>query len=391
MDPVENPFSPGAGTPPPAFVGRDDLIDNYQVALRRTVSGRPGKSMMPIGLRGVGKTVLLNRFDQMAQQEGLAAAFIEAPETGDFEHLLAARLRSILLELDQGPVSGAVKRALGILKSFSYTLPDGSAISLGVDAISGKADSGFLAEDTTDLLVAVGEAVQDRQRGLLLAIDEVQYLSGEELAALITAVHRTVQLKLPVILVGAGLPQLPGLAGNAKSYAERLFDFPEVGSLGEQDARAVLATPVREQGVTFEDSALDKLLEFTKGYPYFLQEWGYHVWNAAPASPITLDDVILASRDVQRRLDDNFFRVRMDRLTPLEKVYLGAMADLGPGPHRSGDIAARLGVKVESVAPRRSALIKKGMVYSPSHGDTAFTVPLFDDFLRRQSLATLES
>lgn len=383
MDAVDNPFSPGAGTPPPAFIGREDLIDDYRVALKRTISGRPGKSLMPIGLRGVGKTVLLNRFDQMAQDEGLVRAFIEAPETGDFEHLLAARLRSILLELDRGSVSQAVKRALGVLKSFSYNLPDGTSISLGVDAIAGSADSGVLAEDLTDLLVAAGEAANDRGRGLLLAIDEVQYLTDEELAALISAIHRTVQLALPVILVGAGLPQLPGLAGNAKSYAERLFDFPEIGSLGKEDARAVLATPARAQGVEFAPAALDKLLEFTQGYPYFLQEWGYHVWNTAPESPITLDDVTLASRDVQRRLDENFFRVRMDRLTPAEKQYLAAMAELGAGPHRSGDIAATLGVKVESVAPRRSGLIRKGMVYSPAHGDTAFTVPMFDDFLRR--------
>jgi hypothetical protein len=383
MDPVENPFSPGAGTPPPAFLGRDELIDSYGVALRRTIAGRPGKSIMPIGLRGVGKTVLLNRFDQMAHDEGLVSAFIEAPETGDFEHLLAARLRSILLELDKGPVSRAVKRALGTLKSFSYNLPDGTSISLNVDAIAGSADSGVLAEDTTDLLVAVGEAATDRGRGLLLAIDEVQYLGADELAALISAIHRTVQLRLPVILVGAGLPQLPGLAGNAKSYAERLFDFPEIGSLGESDARAVLETPAEDQGVEFTSDALDSLLSFTQGYPYFLQEWGYHVWNAAPESPISLDDVNLAARDVQRRLDENFFRVRMDRLTPAEKKYLIAMADLGPGPHRSGDIAAKLNVKVESVAPRRSGLIQKGMVYSPAHGDTAFTVPMFDDFLRR--------
>lgn len=383
MDPLENPFSPGAGTPPPALVGRDELIASYGIALRRTISGRPGKSIMPIGLRGVGKTVLLNRFDQMAQEEGLVAAFIEAPETGDFEHLLAVRLRSILLELDRGSVSAAVKRAMGTLKSFSYNLPDGTSIALGVDAIAGSADSGVLAEDTTDLLVAAGEAARDRQRGLLIAIDEVQYLAADELAALISAIHRTVQLGLPVILVGAGLPQLPGLAGNAKSYAERLFDFPEVGSLGDDDARAVLATPAGEHGVSFSKDALGRLLTFTQGYPYFLQEWGYHVWNAAPDSPVTLDDVNLAARDVQRRLDENFFRVRMDRLTPAEKQYLGAMADLGPGPHRSGDIAARLGVKVESVAPRRSILIKKGMVYSPAHGDTAFTVPMFDDFLRR--------
>lgn len=338
---------------------------------------------MPIGLRGVGKTVLLNRFDQMAQDEGLVTAFIEAPETGDFEHLLAARLRSVLLELDRGSVSVAVKRALGTLKSFSYNLPDGTSIALNVDAIAGTADSGVLAEDTTDLLIAAGEAAKDRGRGFLIAIDEVQYLAADELAALITAIHRTVQLGLPVILVGAGLPQLPGLAGNAKSYAERLFDFPEIGSLDEDDARAVLATPTGERGVEFSEDALGNLLDFTQGYPYFLQEWGYHVWNAAPESPITLDDVNLAARDVQRRLDENFFRVRMDRLTPAEKRYLAAMAELGPGPHRSGDIAARLGVKVESVAPRRSGLIQKGMVYSPAHGDTAFTVPMFDDFLRR--------
>ncbi|HEU4905044.1 MAG TPA: AAA family ATPase [Solirubrobacterales bacterium] len=383
MDPFDNPFSPGAGTSPPAFVGRDDLVADYKVALRRTVSERPGKSIMPIGLRGVGKTVLLNRFDQMAQEEGLVSAFIEAPETGDFEHLLAARLRSVLLELDRGSVSSAVKRALGTLKSFSYNLPDGTSIALNVDALAGSADSGVLAEDTTDLLVAAGEAAKDRGRGFLIAIDEVQYLSADELAALITAIHRTVQLGLPVILVGAGLPQLPGLAGNAKSYAERLFDFPEIGSLDDDDARSVLATPASAHQVEFSPDALDSLLGFTQGYPYFLQEWGYHVWNTAPESPITLDDVNLAARDVQRRLDENFFRVRMDRLTPAEKKYLAAMAELGPGPHRSGDIAAELGVKVESVAPRRSGLIQKGMVYSPAHGDTAFTVPMFDDFLRR--------
>jgi hypothetical protein len=383
MDPVENPFTPGAGSPPAALQGRGDLIESYQIALRRTVAGRPGKSIMPIGLRGVGKTVLLNQFDQLAQKEGLARAFIEASETGEFEHLLAARLRSILLDLDRGSVSRVVKRALGTLKSFSYSLSDGTSISLNVDAIVGSADSGVLADDVTDLLVAVGEAVNDRGRGLLLAIDEVQYLSAAELAALISAVHRTVQLQLPVILVGAGLPQLPGLAGSAKSYAERLFDFPEIGSLDDEDARLVLAVPAKILGVDFTPAALERLLQYTQGYPYFLQEWGSRVWNAAPESPIGLEDVTLAAREVQRRLDESFFRVRMDRLTPAEKRYLGAMAELGPGPHRSGDIAAQLGVKVESVAPRRSALIKKGMVYSPAHGDTAFTVPMFDDFLRR--------
>jgi hypothetical protein len=383
MDRYQNPFSPGAGTQPPAFIGRDALIEDYEIALRRTIDGRPGKSIMPIGLRGVGKTVLLNRFHAMAQERQLASALIEASDSGDFKHLLAARLRSILLELDQGSVSAKVKRALGVLKAFTYTLPDGSSISLNVDAVLGSADSGMLDEDLTALLVAVGEAAQDRSRGLLLAIDEVQYLGSDELGALISAIHRTVQLNLPVILVGAGLPQLPGFAGNAKSYAERLFDFPEIGSLETSDAKAALEVPVRAQSVQFDGPALDALLSYARGYPYLLQEWGYHVWNAAPRSPITIDDVARSAPKVQEQLDKNFFRVRMDRLTPAEKEYLLAMADLGAGPHRSGDIAGALGVKVASVAPRRSGLIKKGMLYSPAYGDTAFTVPMFDEFLRR--------
>jgi hypothetical protein len=384
MDPFQNPFSPGAGTEPPAFIGRDLLIANYAVALRRTIDGRPGKSVMPIGLRGVGKTVLLNRFHAIAQEQDLAATVLEASDTGDFKKLLAARLRSILLELDRGAVSTKVKRALGVLKAFTYTLPDGSSISINVDALTGSADSGLLEEDLVALLVAVGEAAQDRSRGLLLAIDEVQYLLSEELGALISAIHRTVQLGLPVILVGAGLPQLPGLAGEAKSYAERLFDFPEIDSLDNGDAMAALKQPVQAQDADFENDALDAILNYTKGYPYFLQEWGYHVWNHAPGPTITLDDVTAATAIVRDQLDKNFFRVRMDRVTPAEKEYLLAMAALGPGPHRSGDIASRLRVKVESVAPRRSALIKKGMLYSPAHGDTAFTVPMFDEFLRRQ-------
>jgi hypothetical protein len=386
MDPFENPYRPGAGTPPPALVGRDALIDQFGVSLRRAVAGRPGKSVMPSGLRGVGKTVLLNRFHEIARDEGLKVGFIEAPESGDFRRLLATRLRAILLDLDRGKVSRAVTRALGTLKAFAYTLPDGSSISIDVDALTGTADSGVLSEDITDLLVATGEAAKDRSTGVVIAIDEVQYLSGEELGAMITAIHRTAQLDLPVLLVGAGLPQLPGLAGDAKSYAERLFDFPQIGSLGEEDAKAVLALPVEQHGVVYTADALTEILKRTHGYPYFLQEWGYHVWNAASSSPIAVNDVLLAAPEVQQQLDDNFFLVRIDRLTPAERNYLRAMAELGPGPHRSGDIATRLGVKVESVAPRRSALIQKGMVYSPAHGDTAFTVPLFDDFLRRHAV-----
>jgi hypothetical protein len=339
---------------------------------------------MPTGLRGVGKTVLLNTFIEVAEQEGLKVGYIEAPETGDLRRLLAVRLRKILLDLDRaGKVSRAVRRALGALGSFTYNLPDGSSITLNVNALAGVADSGDLSDDLTDLLVESGRAAEDRMTGIVLAIDEVQYLGADELGALISAIHRTVQLSLPVVLVGAGLPQLPGLTGNAKSYAERLFEFPRIDSLDDTQARDVLRLPAKDQGVKFENEALNELLARTHGYPYFLQEWGYEVWNVAAASPITLQDVREAASLVQAKLDDNFFKVRMDRLTPAERTYLHAMAELGPGPHRSGDVAAQMNVQVESVAPRRSALIRKGMVYSPAHGDTAFTVPLFDEFLRR--------
>lgn len=383
MDPLENPYRPGAGTSPPALIGRDELLYNFGIAVRRTISGRPGKSVMPIGLRGVGKTVLLNRFAEIAAHEGLKVAFIEAPETGDFRTLLAVRLRKILLDLDQGLGRRAVLRALRVLKSFSYQLPDGSSISLGVDPLAGQADSGLLADDVTDLLVAVGEAAAEERSGVLLAIDEVQYLAETELAALITAIHRTTQLDLPVILVGAGLPQLPGLVGEAKSYAERLFDFPLIGSLDKRQAADVLIIPAESLGVSYSADALAAVIDQTEGYPYFLQEWGYHLWNNATTNPISGDDARAVTPIVLDQLDRNFFLVRLDRLTPKETEYLKAMADLGPGPHRSGDIAAKLGVRVESVAPRRSGLITKGMIYSPAHGDTAFTVPLFDEFLHR--------
>jgi len=338
---------------------------------------------MPIGLRGVGKTVLLNRFREIAEQEGLKVGMIEAPESGNFPSLLAARLRRVLYELSSGAVTSAVTKALRVLKTFTYQLPDGTRLSIDLEALRGFADSGHLPDDLGDLLVAVGEAAASRHSGVFIAVDEVQYLTDLELAALITAIHRTTQVDLPIVLVGAGLPQLPGLAGDAKSYAERLFDFPEIGSLGRDDARAAIAIPAAAAQVTFTDGALDQIVAAAHGYPYFLQEWGYHVWNAAAQSPITEKDVANVAPRVQAQLDENFFLVRFDRLTPKEKEYLRAMAELGPGPHRSGDIAAKLGVRVESVAPRRSGLIEKGMIYSPAHGDTAFTVPLFDEFLHR--------
>ena len=346
--------------------------------------------MFPTGLRGVGKTVLLNKFVDKARSLGYVVAQLEASESQTFVETLAAEARSALYELSaSAKMSASISKALKILKSFSLTL-DMSDFSarLGVDAQVGTGDSGILSSDLTALFIALGEAARNEQVAVLFAIDELQYLSEEQLSALIVAVHRITQLSLPLLVVGTGLPQLAALAGNAKSYAERLFDYPTIGALTRDDAFEAIRMPLRDQGVDIEVPALARLYEITEGYPYFIQEWAYAVWDSAPASPITLNDVNRAEPEVLAKLDQSFFRVRYDRLTPREKRYLRAMAELGAGPHRSGDVAAILEVKVESLSPLRNGLIKKGMIYSPQHGDTAFSVPLFDSFMRR-SIASL--
>lgn len=384
MDPVDNPYSPGAGRQPPALMGPDALIDGFGTSLRRAMARRPDKSMLPIGLRGVGKTVLLNRFEEIAKAEGIHTTFLEATEDGDFKRVLATHLRKLGLDLGRNGMTEAVQRLLGVLEAVRVQDPNGYTWQLDVQPLVGHGDSGFLTEDLTELMVAVGEAVASRSSGFLLLIDELQYLPTEEFAALIGAVHRTTQLALPVVLVGAGLPQVPGRAGEARSYAERLFSYPRIGELERDDALAALRIPAQNVGADFRDDALDQIFSEAHGYPYFLQEWGYNVWNFAADSTFTVADVEVARPEVVRRLDEDFFRVRFDRLTPKEREYLRAMADLGPGPHRSGDIAARLRVKVESVGPRRSILIQKGMIWSPAHGDTAFSVPLFDEYMKRK-------
>jgi AAA ATPase domain len=385
MDVASNPFRPGAGTRPPELVGRDALLTAFDNALGRARSCRPGKSQFVVGLRGVGKTVLLNEFQRRAERSGASVAYLEATEEGSFRSLLASKLRGLLLRKSAGGVAKrAYTTALQALKSFAWTLPDGTTIQVGVEAMPGLADSGVLADDLTDLLVTLGEAFKEDGSALVIVIDELQYLNEDELGSIIMAVHRTNQLDLPVLVVGAGLPQLPAMAGEARSYAERLFDFPELGALTPIEARAALDAPAREAGAVFSDEALTAIFGRSLGYPYFLQEWGYHVWGSAATQRIDLADVEAAAPVVRQQLDNNFFRVRLDRLTPKEREYMAAMAVLGPGPHRSGDVATQLGVQVQSIAPRRSALIKKGMIYSPSHGDTAFTVPMFDEFMRRQ-------
>jgi hypothetical protein len=257
------------------------------------------------------------------------------------------------------------------------------AVGLDVEPEEGSADSGDLEIDLPNLFVAVGEAAKERKATVAVFIDEVQYFSQKELGALIMAMHKMQQQQLPVILLGAGLPILPGLAGDSKSYAERLFNFPDVGALTSADAAKALRDPALAADVLFDETALAEVFRLTQGYPYFIQEWGYQSWNTALQSPITLADVVEATEKVVPRLDQNFFRVRFDRLTPSEKNFLRAMAELGPGAQRTGDIADTLKVKVTSLGPVRAKLIKKGMIYSPAHGDMAFTVPLFDEFMIR--------
>ncbi|MCA1812021.1 MAG: ATP-binding protein [Halobacteriales archaeon] len=387
MDPTTNPFSPGAGSPPPELVGRSNILEQARVLLARVRQGRPERSFFLTGLRGVGKTVLLNEIDRMAQADGYRTIIVEAHEDKSLPRLLAPHLRKLLFELDRmAAVGHKAKRALAVLKGFVGSVRIGWGdfdIGLDIDPEKGTADSGDIEADLPDLFAAVAEAAAERQTAVAILIDEVQYLNEKELSALIMAMHRMQQRQLPLILVGAGLPILPALAGESKSYAERLFTFPQVGPLSEADAAKALQGPVRAVGVEFEKTALQEIHRLTHGYPYFIQEWGYHSWNKAAKSPITKTVVDEATEQAVKTLDQSFFKVRFDRLTQSEKNFLRAMAELGPGPHRTGDVADELGVKTTSMGPARASLLRKGMIWVPAHGLMAFTVPLFDEFMRR--------
>lgn len=387
MNPITNPFAPGAGTPPPELAGRTALLEASRIAVERTRRGLAAKSLLLIGLRGVGKTVLLDRMRDAAEATGIHTLRIEAPEVRSLPALLAPQLRQALLRLSRGEQARELgQRALRALAGFARALKvkyQDIEVGLDFEPEPGLADNGDLEHDLQALLEAAGLAAQQADTALILFVDELQYVEEEQLAALITALHRTAQRRLPVMMIGAGLPQLPGRMGRAKSYAERLFDFPEVGPLDAAAAELAIVKPLADLNVEITRSALEGIIQATKGYPYFLQEWGKHVWDAADESPITPENVATASGEVIAALDEGFFRVRFDRLTPSEKKYLRAMAELGPGPHRSGDIARELERQVSTLGPTRAQLIVKGMVWSPNHGDTAFTVPLFDEFMRR--------
>jgi len=387
MDPVTNPFAPGAGSPPPELSGRGRLLEDLRIAFERAKAGRHAKSLIAIGLLGVGKTVLLLEARAQADLAGYITAPVELREDRGLSETLLPHLRRILLDLDRSErVVAEVKRGLRVLKSFvgAIKLRYGEAeLGLDIDAEKGSADSGRLDADLPELFAALGVAARSRQRPIAMFLDELQYLSKGDFGALIMALHRCAQDQLPVMMVAAGLPQVVALSGRSKSYAERMFDFPELGPLSREDADRAVTVPASQQGVTVTREALDAIHGSARGYPYFIQEWAYHAWNAAPDKRIDDQHVRTADSIARQRLDGSFFRIRFDRLTPREKDYLRAMADTGQDTALAGEIANHLGRDTRSVAPLRAGLIKKGMIYSPAHGDTAFTVPLFDQYLRR--------
>ena len=385
MDRKKNPYAPGAGTPPPELTGRDPILEDVDVLLARVIAGRSSQSILLTGLRGVGKTVLLNEFRKMAEREGYLADFIEAPEEHPLAELLAQSLRQTLLKISAtAKAKDLANKALRVLKSFALSMKIGDVeVSLGSKPEIGTADSGNLERDLPDLFVAAGEAAKASQTGIALLVDEIQYLSQSDLAALIVAAHRIAQRSLPIVVIGAGLPLLPALSGDAKSYAERLFRYPHIGALESKDAILALTEPAKELGVEYTPDALNEIYRMTAGYPYFVQEWGSVVWDTAKRSPIALEDVRGASREATRRLDESFFRVRLDRVTDAEQRYLRAMAELGKGPYKTAAVAASQKKSSASFGPVRDSLIKKGMIYSPRYSEIDFTVPLFDEFMKR--------
>src|SRR5262245_13031113 len=387
MDPRKNPYAPGAGTPPPELAGRDEQIERAAIALDRIRDSRAARSFVFYGLRGVGKTVLLNRVRTDAEARGIVAVRIESPEDRSLPALLLPSLRATLLRLDMGEAARvSVKRALKALAGFARALKikySDIEVGLDLDPESGLADSGDLESDLVDLVRSVGLAAKECDTAVVLFIDELQYVHEEQVAALITAIQYAKQDQLTITMMAAGLPQLVSQTGRAKSYAERLFEFVPIDRLDDTAAKEALCIPAKKEGVEFDAPAIEEILDQTQGYPYFLQEWGKHSWDVAAASPIKRADAENATDRALADLDASFFRVRFDRLTPSEKQYMRAMAELGAGPHRSGDIAEKLGRKVTAVAPLRNSLIAKGMIFSRAHGDTAFTVPLFDGFMKR--------
>ncbi len=387
MDPIQNPYAPGAGAPPPELAGRAELLMKANVALQRIASGRFGRSLILTGLRGVGKTVLLNRIRQEADKANMITIRLEASEGRSLPSLLAPGLNSALLQLSRGrAATDLVVRGFKVLANFvrMMKLKYGDVeLGLDIEPEPHLFSSEELEDNLSQLFQSVAAAAKEKDTAIVLFIDELQVLEEKQLAALISAFHLLAQDLLPITLVAAGLPQILAKMGEAKTYAERLFEFPEIGRLDQKSATQALVVPAEKLGVCFTKGALEEILQQTEGYAYFLQEWGKHAWNIAKTSPITEIDAKDATFQAIAELDTSFFRVRFDQLTNMQKRYLRAMAELGAKAHGSGEIAKILGKKVTDLGPVREQLINKGLIYSPAHGEAAFTVPLFDAYMRR--------
>ena len=392
MDSISNPFSPNAGARPPELVGRDEILEQARVLMGRTQLRRSAQSLLMTGLRGVGKTVLLNEIVRAGEAQGnVIPIYVEATEGMGIGELLASPLKLALLKLNRlAGAKDAVKRGLAVLRNFMGTIRvKFGDVGIELEPLKGIGDSGNIEYDICELFVAVASAAAAKDKAAILLVDEVQYLSEQELGALVMALHRIQQLQLPLAMVGAGLPILAKLVGAAKSYAERLFRFPVVAALSEDNSRRAICAPFLASGIRMRDDAVKMVCAETKGYPFFIQEWGSQLWNFIEREPVTVDDVCRVRDAVLHSLDMNFFRIRMERVTLAERKFLNAMAKVvdGEGRCRVSDITEKLGVSLNGIGPRRSSLIRKGMIYSPAHGQLAFTVPLFADYMMRNAPA----
>lgn len=390
MDPVQNPFAPSAGTRPPELAGRTEILESARIACQRVSYGKHARPMMLLGLRGTGKTVLLNEFKRIAEAEDLLVSRIEAPEEASLARLIVPEMRRVMRSLSgiEAAKHHAVRGLRGLQNFASVFRVNAGNIGIGVEGASdpepGLADSGDILFDLPELFESLGNAANAASKPWLLLIDEVQYLNEEDLSALIVSLHRVSQSALPIFFAGAGLPQVAKLAGDAKSYAERLFKYPAIGPLNAEAARTALEKPIVTEGASITEDAIARIFDAAQGYPFFIQEWGYHVWDIAVGPEISVADVEVTRKPVLQALDDGFFKVRMDRLTRAETEFVSAMADLGEGPYPISDVANAMNRKTQSLGPTRASIIHKGMIYSPEHGRLEFTVPLFAEFMRRQ-------
>ena len=388
MDNINNPYTPNAGAAPEVLIGRDGQTEAFSILLQRLKRGRTEQSMIMTGLRGVGKTVLLNRFAELAEMAGWESIELEASKNDEtaFRQSIFSKFRAALLHISpRRRWSERARHAAEVLSSFVLSIDQSGTFSVtwDVDPSEGYGDHGDLGLDLTDVFLAVGEVAKEKGTGIVLLIDEVQFLTTVQLESLIQAVHKSVQKKLPITFVGAGLPQIAELAGDAKSYAERLFKFPRIDSLTPEEARQALVGPAETENVSYDEDAVDLAVSLTHGYPYFIQELGYQAWIVASGNHITAEDISTAKDAYEAKLDGSFFRVRLDRATPLQTAYMRAMAELGSEPQKAADVASLMKRESSQVAPIRSQLIDMGLLYTPQHGYAAFTVPDFDKFMMR--------